>query len=311
MDNGYLITGANGFLGRHLVQRLERDSRITVGVDSFISSEASPETYFNRKLNIIHNDFMDFGRKWVASYKYPTIFHLAGIASPHYYRKFPLETMEASIDGTKNILELAKLNPETRVVVMSSSEIYGDPDPAHVPTDESYRGNVDCLGPRACYDEGKRVAETLARVYTILHGVKAVIIRPFNAFGPGMNAKDYRVMPQIREAFRTKTPVKIFGTGTQTRTFCYVDDLIDGIITASWKGAPGSAYNLGNDKPEISMVDLCKLAGVEYELVEYPDSYPGDEPQRRCPDLTKARTQLGYEPKVSLEAGLRMFLDAR
>lgn len=298
-----LITGANGFLGRHLRRRL--DPAKTVGVDTFISSERVMGV---RDLDVTGSMFLDACRHWVIESDMPVIFHMAGIASPYHYRKHPFAALDASIIGTRHVLEAATLNPATRVVVMSSSEIYGDPPASCVPTPETYRGNVACLGPRACYDEGKRVAETLCQLYAERHGVNVSIVRPFNVYGPGMAANDYRVMPQLREAKRLGQPMKVFGSGKQTRTFCYVDDAIDGILAVAERGGPGEPYNIGTRNPEISMVDLCQLTGVPHELVPYPDEYPGDEPMRRCPDISKARG-LGYEPRISLGEGLRRFFD--
>lgn len=300
-----LVTGANGFLGRHLCRRLDPDT--TARVDSFISSERVMGV---RDLDVTGRTFLDACRNWVVENETPTIFHLAGIASPYHYRKHPFLALDASIIGTRNVLEAAMLNPKTRVVVMSSSEIYGDPPGSCVPTSETYRGNVSCLGPRACYDEGKRVAETLCQLYAERHGVNVSIVRPFNVYGPGMAANDYRVMPQLREAKRLQQSMRIYGHGRQTRTFCYVDDAIDGILAVAERGKPGEPYNIGNPDPEISMVDLCRIAGVPYELVAYPAEYPADEPMRRCPDITKAQRELGYWPKVSLVEGLKRFFDA-
>lgn len=298
----YLITGANGFLGRHLRRRL---STVTA-VDSFISSNPSADCL---EYDVTREYFTNFARTWVSSNERPVIFHMAGIASPYHYRAHPFEALDASIQGTRNVLEAARQNPKTRVVVMSSSEIYGDPAPDAVPTKETYRGNVACLGPRACYDEGKRVAETLCQLYAERHGVNVSIIRPFNVYGPGMSDTDYRVMPQLRKAKLAGGKMRVFGTGWQTRTFCYVDDAIDGILLVAERGAKGEPYNVGNPEPEIAMIDLCILAGVQVEIVPYPDEYPGDEPMRRCPDISKVKA-LGYAPKVGLTEGLGRFFDA-
>lgn len=298
----FLITGANGFLGRHLRRRFDD----AVAIDSFISSEPNGDCM---KGDVTRESFLNFVRDWVRTTEFPTIFHMAGIASPYHYRAHPFEALDASIQGTRNVLEAARQNPRTRVVVMSSSEIYGDPVPGAVPTPETYRGNVSCLGPRACYDEGKRVAETLCQLYAERHGVNVSIVRPFNVYGPGMSDTDYRVMPQLRKAKLSGEKMRVFGTGWQTRTFCYVDDAIDGILLVAERGAKGEPYNIGNPEPEISMIDLCLLAGVQLELVPYPDEYPGDEPMRRCPDIEKARA-LGYAPKVGLVEGIGRFFDA-
>ena len=195
----------------------------------------------------------------------------------------------------------------------SSSEIYGDPDPKHIPTPESYNGNVSCLGARACYDESKRLGETLCRVYHTQFGVHTNIIRPFNVYGPGMGELDYRVLPNLANRARGGHPFHIYGDGRQSRTFCYISDAITGFMKVLMAGVPGEPYNIGNPSPEISMLDLAlltkRILGIDnaIDVIEYPDSYPADEPNRRCPDITKARKQLAYAPQVSLEEGLTKF----
>jgi UDP-glucuronate decarboxylase len=243
------------------------------------------------------------------------ILHAAGIASPAHYRKYPLETLEVATTGLKNSLELAKKNFGCRIAFFSSSEIYGDPDTINVPTRESYRGNVACLGPRACYDMSKRLGETLVQIYHQQYGVHGTIIRPFNIYGPGMQKTDYRVLPNFGARIMEGKPLQIYGSGNQTRTFCYVTDAIGGFLRVLMDGVPGEPYNIGNPSPEISMKDLSVMVGnvlgrpVEYDIVDYPDTYPADEPNRRCPDISKATQQLGYAPRVRLDDGLKRFFD--
>jgi UDP-glucuronate decarboxylase len=241
------------------------------------------------------------------------VLHLAGIASPYYYRKWPLETLEVATTGVKNMLELAKAS-NARLLFFSSSEIYGDPDAAHVPTKESYNGYVSCLGARACYDESKRLGETLVRIYNTQFGTKGMMVRPFNVYGPGMQKLDYRVLPNFAAKILAGESVQVYGTGHQTRTFCYVTDAIRGFLQVLVNGLPGEPYNVGNPEPEISVLKLVEIIAhgmpelnVKYQVVEHPDTYPADEPQRRCPDITKARLQVNYEPKVPIEEGLRRF----
>jgi UDP-glucuronate decarboxylase len=241
------------------------------------------------------------------------IIHAAGIASPFYYRAYPLETLEVAITGTRNMLDLATKH-RARMAFFSSSEIYGDPDSRHVPTSESYRGSVSCRGPRACYDESKRVGETLCHIYHETFGTHSTTIRPFNVYGPGMQEADYRVLPNFASRIKAGQPLNVYGVGTQTRTFCYITDAIVGFLLTLTRGVSGEAYNIGNPLPEISMRDLVlmieRVLGrpVAHNVIEYPDSYPADEPLRRCPDIRKARLQLKYEPRVTLEDGLRRFL---
>jgi UDP-glucuronate decarboxylase len=240
--------------------------------------------------------------------------HAAGIASPYYYRKYPLETLEVATTGTKNLLQLSLRNKPKGFLFFSSSEIYGDPDERHIPTPESYRGNVSCLGPRACYDESKRLGETLCAIFHQLHGVPTRIVRPFNVYGPGMRESDYRVIPNFASRIVSHKPLHVYGSGRQTRTFCYVTDAMVGFLKVLLNGTPGQVYNIGNPVPEVSILDLVAVVErvldrkLEMTGVEYPDSYPADEPQRRCPDINKAFLQLNYRPVVSLEEGLRRFM---
>jgi UDP-glucuronate decarboxylase len=179
---------------------------------------------------------------------------------------------------------------------------------------ESYRGNVSCQGPRACYDESKRVGETLCYIFHNQHGTKTNTIRPFNVFGPGMQETDYRVLPNFASRIKSGDPLHIYGAGTQTRTFCYITDALVGFFLVFLKGVPGEAYNIGNPKPEVSMIDLAEALKnvsdkeIKYDLIEYPDSYPADEPMRRSPDIRKAQLQLGFEPIVGFEDGLERFI---
>ena len=211
------------------------------------------------------------------------------------------------------MLELARYN-QARITFFASKEIYGDPDSSHVPTQESYRGNVSAQGPRACYDESKRVGETLCYIFHENYGLATNTIRPFNVFGPGMQETDYRVMPNFANRIKGNRPLNVYGSGAQTRTFCYITDAMNGFLRVITSGVPGEAYNIGNPKPEISMIDLVKImenaynGNLTFNVIEYPDSYPSDEPLRRCPDITKARRQIGYEPNVELDDGLKRFL---
>lgn len=312
-----IITGANGFLGRYYVAVLEELNREQlsepcriVALDNAITSrERSPNEVTSSDCTFIKHDVIE-EFEWDEPLAF--VIHGAGIASPFYYRAYPLETLAVATTGTKNLLELAHRH-NARFLFMSSSEIYGDPDPNHIPTAESYRGNVACLGPRACYDEGKRVGETFCYVYNEIHGLPTVIVRPFNVFGPGMSQADYRILPNFASCLVSGRPVNIYGSGLQTRTYCYVTDAIAGFFKALIKGVPGEPYNIGNPTPEISVPDLVARIGkvldrtLDSVLTDYPDSYPADEPTRRCPDIKKAQLQLGYEPVVDLDEGLRRF----
>lgn len=312
-----VFTGACGFLGTYfmaLFERLNRDVLKTpvkvIAYDNLVSSAHGPELM--REFGSIR--FLEQNIIQPLSIDGPVdyVFHAAGIASPIWYRTHPLQTLDVATHGTRNMLDLARAK-EAKFLYFSSSEIYGDPDPRHVPTSENYFGNVSCRGSRACYDEGKRVGETLCDIYHDHYGVHTVAVRPFNVYGPGLRERDYRVLPNFASRMKAGKPLLVYGSGRQTRTFCYVADAIAGFMLAITKGVPGDVYNIGNPNPEITMEELAMrvkaVAGdkVTYRIADYPDGYPSNEPQRRCPDIRKAQLQLGYAPKVQLEEGLRRF----
>lgn len=240
------------------------------------------------------------------------VIHAAGHASPWAYRAQPLGTIAGAIDGTRNLLELSRAYG-ARMLFFSSSEIYGNP--TIVPTPEWDNGNVSCRGPRACYDESKRLAETLCEVYHELYETRVVTVRPFNAYGPGMALDDGRAVPAFTRRIVNSEPIAVHGDGNQTRTYCYVTDALRGCLAALQYGQAGRVYNIGTAEPEISATGLatllCDLTGSPvpvYSSGGYPSDYPGDEPRRRCPDLNRARGELGYEPAVALDDGLRRYL---
>ena len=312
-----LLCGGAGFLGRYFTtlfaylndQVLTHSCRVTV-CDNLITSGALGPESLNGFPFLSHDIITPLTLDDSIDY----VIQAAGIASPYYYRKYPLETLEVATLGTKQMLTFGMKHPLKGFLFFSSSEIYGDPDPRHVPTPESYRGNVTCLGPRACYDESKRLGETLCLVFHEIYGVPTRIVRPFNVYGPGMQETDYRVLPNFASRILTGAPLHVYGSGTQTRTFCYVTDAIVGFIKVLLNGTNAQAYNVGNPVPELSMLELAKrlerIVGRSLELVivEYPDTYPADEPQRRCPDISKAVVQLHYKPMIELDEGLKRFM---
>lgn len=313
-----LITGGRGFLGRYftetfayLNERVLAEPCRVLAMDNLITAGAAgAKTRSFPGYKFIKHDVVE---PFAPRERVDFILHAAGIASPHYYRAYPLETLEVAVQGTKRMLELARLS-SARMLFFSSSEIYGNPDPKSVPTPESYRGSVSCLGPRACYDESKRLGETLCEIFHTKHGVTVSIVRPFNVYGPGMQENDYRVLPNFASRIKGGLPVSVYGGGAQTRTFCYITDAINGFLRALVRGRSSEAYNVGNPTPEVSMQDLVRriesVLGrrVGLKKVSYPASYPADEPLRRCPDISKATKTLGYRPGVSLDEGLRRFL---
>jgi UDP-glucuronate decarboxylase len=250
------------------------------------------------------------------------IIHGGSIASPVYYRKFPIETMDANVNGLRSLLEYAKQQHATTAPVagflfFSSSEIYGDPTPDAIPTPETYRGNVSCTGPRACYDESKRYGETLCVNFTERYQLPIKVARPFNNYGPGLKITDHRVLPDFARDVFANRDIVMKSDGTPRRTFCYVADAVIGYYKILVVGRPGEAYNIGVETPEISMAELAeKVAAIGRESFSYtgrvvkrvePD-YLVDNPDRRCPIIRKARTELGYDPTVLVDEGLRRSL---
>ena len=233
-----LITGAAGFLGRHIIRSLPSDCEIIAVDNQITGGEFVDQSNVHNSTADITSNFIRIG-----PVQLHYIFHAAGIASPVFYRKYPLETIDVAVKGTRYMLELAKAHPELEgFLYFSSSEIYGDPNV--VPTPETYKGNVSCVGPRACYDESKRLGETLCSVYHEHYGVPVKIVRPFNVFGPGMGHNDRRVVPMFTyEAFNGR-PLPVFRDGMQTRTFCYVDDAVEGLLQGinSWAAGRGLQY---------------------------------------------------------------------
>lgn len=311
----FMITGGRGFLGHYFCAVLaylnnevfQKPVQVIL-VDNGVTSRKMTEE------EEVDFEFLnhDICQPFVTDRPLDYIIHTAGIASPYFYHLYPLETLDVATIGTRNILELAR-QKDAHVLYFSSSEIYGDPDSAHVPTQESYRGNVGCVGPRACYDESKRLGETLCYIYSHTFGTVVNTVRPFNVYGPGMREDDCRVLPSFASAIRGNKPLTVFGGGHQTRTYTYITDAILGFFLVLARGAPGDVYNIGNPKPEVSVLDLVvileEILGrtLEKNLIEYPDSYPSDEPQRRCPSVFKAKQHLEFVPQINLHEGLARF----
>lgn len=314
-----LVTGAAGFLGRYFMSLLNLINEMNptqpvkiVALDNYITSSQlsdQPWQKISPEIEWIYGDAR-IGAQLPNKFDY--IIHAAGIASPQHYRANPLETISVAVDVTRDLLEKARVD-KSRLLFFSSSEIYGDPFPEFVPTKEDYRGNVSTRGPRACYDESKRLGETLCWIYQTYFEVHACVARPFNVYGPGMMPRDYRVLPNFAASIAKGEKLHVYGHGKQTRTFCYITDAIVGFMKILLDSSQADVFNVGNPSPEISMTDLanliCKItkstSGVE--LSPYPASYPEDEPNRRCPDISKISEQLAFNPKVNLEVGLERF----
>ncbi|MFO0774928.1 MAG: NAD-dependent epimerase/dehydratase family protein [Nitrospiraceae bacterium] len=318
-----LLTGAAGFLGFNFLHffsylnslpqgRTKAGAVRVVAADNFLRGQ--PRWIMELAKSDKHLDLRrcDIVWPWNArDTKFDYIIHGASIASPTFYRQYPLETLDANVTGLRNMLDLAMRAKAKSMLFFSSSEIYGDPVPTEIPTSESYRGNVGCVGPRACYDESKRLGETLCYIYAEKHKLPVKMVRPFNNYGPGLRLTDKRVLPDFFTDVLAGRDLRVLSDGTPTRTFCYASDAVTGYLLALLSNGSGEAYNIGADNLEISMRDLANLVakvsggtlGVTCE-VSKDRAYLTDNPQRRCPDLTKARTRLGYNPLVSLEDGL-------
>ncbi|MEX1997767.1 MAG: NAD-dependent epimerase/dehydratase family protein [Candidatus Andersenbacteria bacterium] len=316
-----LISGGAGFLGKYFLgvfsylneHVLAQPCRV-VSVDNYITGQRDPNFDYSDKTHIL-DVWGDVTFPLPIREDINYIIHAAGLASPVYYMQYPLETIESAVTGAKNLLELARRNHLDGFLLFSSSEIYGDPDPRSIPTPETYHGNVSSVGPRACYDESKRLAETIATIYQQHHGIPIKIIRPFNVFGPGMKHNDRRVVPMFAYQALNSQTLPVHGDGHQTRTFCYITDAMTGFLKGLLRGHAGEAYNIGNDDNEISMRDLAALftsvvsPNATYAMIPYPVTYPAGEPQRRCPDLHKAKNHLEFTPHVSLRQGLERFIE--
>lgn len=248
------------------------------------------------------------------------IVHAASIASPTYYRRHPIETMDANVNGLRNLLDYAigqqrRGSPVKGLLFFSTSEIYGDPPPDQIPTPETYRGHVSCTGPRACYDESKRYGETLCVNFARVHGLPVKMVRPFNNYGPGLKLDDGRVIPDFARDIVAGDDIQMLSSGSPTRTFCYIADAVVGYFKVLVRGRPGEPYNIGSEAPEVSVIDLAdRMVAIARHRIGYSGSvvravsddpeYLTDNPNRRRPDLAKARDELGYEPVVDLDEGL-------
>jgi UDP-glucuronate decarboxylase len=294
-----LVTGGAGFLGSHLCEQLVERGDEVICLDSFFTgSRANVEHLFGHpRFEILRHDVV-----LPITIEVDQIFHLACPASPVHYQKDPVRTIRTAVQGTLNVLDLAR-EVRARVLIASTSEIYGDP---HVhPQSEAYWGNVNPIGPRACYDEGKRCAEALTVSYARQYGVEARLARIFNTYGPRMQVDDGRVVSNfIVQALRGE-PMTIYGDGAQTRSFCYVTDLVDGLLSLMNVASDPGPVNLGN-AVEVTILALAErirtMSGSRSDLVREP--MPADDPARRRPDTSKASALFQWAPRVAIEDGL-------
>jgi dTDP-glucose 4,6-dehydratase len=303
-----LITGAAGFLGSHLCDRLLSEGHEVIGLDNFVTGHPD---------NIAHlmgNAKFSFYKHDVSNYifipgKVEAVLHFASPASPNPqspsgYFNLPIQTMKAGALGTHNCLGVARAN-KARFLLASTSEIYGDPL-VH-PQTENYAGNVDPVGPRAVYDEAKRFAESLTMAYHRAHDVNTRIVRIFNTYGPRMDLEDGRALPNLLKQALLGQPLTVYGDGSQTRSFCYVDDLIDGIIKLL-QSDEHLPVNIGNQH-EMTILQFAEtinqIVGNKAGILFVKDARSVRDPQQRQPDITRARELLGWEPKISLAEGIQ------
>ena len=305
MAKKILVTGGAGFVGSHLCKRLVDDGHDVICLDNYFTGTKDnvKELWHNPKFELVRHDVIN---PYFA--EVDEIFNLACPASPIHYQYNPIKTTKTSVLGIINMLGLAK-DVRAKIMQASTSEVYGDP--VENPQKESYWGNVNPIGERSCYDEGKRVAETLCRDYNNMHGVRIKIIRIFNTYGPNMNQNDGRVISNFIVQALKNEDITIYGDGLQTRSFQYIDDLIEGMIRVmATEDSFTGPINLGNPH-EISVMELAKIIikmiGSKSKIISMP--LPNDDAKMRRPDISLAKAKIGYNPSVPLEKGLESTID--
>lgn len=321
-----LITGCAGFLGFYFMHFLyeHRDTlqlKWVIGLDNFmlgypkwLEKIVEDDRFRIEKFDIISDDIGEVKGSEDADY----VIHMASIASPIFYRQYPIETLDANIWGLRRLLDYYAEKKLRGFLFFSSSEYYGDPIQEAVPTNEEYRGNVSAVGPRACYDEAKRFGETMCMLFSQKYGMPIGVARPFNNYGPGMKINDKRVPADFAKNIVEGNDIMILSNGSPTRTFCYIADSITGYLKIMLMGK-FDYFNVGIEKPEISIEHLAKIyqekgerlfgykGNVVYAVSEDKE-YLTNNPQRRCPDISKARKLLGYAPEIEVEQGVERFL---
>lgn len=321
-----LITGGGGFIGFYLVlsilnmrrkggevKQINILDRFPRGVPQWLrdlEAEGLPITAI--QFDVTQDEFTPYTQD--ADY----IFHMASIASPTHYRKYPLDTLEANVFGLKRLLDSCLPAAPKGILFFSSSEVYGNPDSQFIPTPETYNGNVATVGPRACYDESKRFGETLCSLYHSEYNLPIRIVRPFNNFGPGLDLNDRRIASDFAKAITTRSDIEVLSDGKPTRTYCYIADAVIGYLLVLTHNR-FDIFNIGSDINEVSVTDLAHLfADCSLQLtgekpkITYSKSvdphYLTNSPERRCANINKARKELGFNPEISLEEGIRRYL---
>ncbi len=321
-----LITGAGGFVGFYILNffnNFKKELKISniIGIDNFkVGKPKWLEYNILKAIDFYCIDLILEDVKKVDPHKScDIVIHLASIASPVYYRKFPLETIDVNVWGLRKLLEYYKDANLKKFLFFSSSEIYGDPPDSEIPTNESYRGNVSTIGPRACYDEAKRFGETLCYVFNKQFNIPIVIVRPFNNYGPGMKLNDKRLPADFANCITANRDIIILSDGSPTRTYCYISDAIVGYLKALCFPKNFECFNIGKSDEERSVLDVAYIyqrigkqiwnytKDIVFKIPDDPE-YLEHCPNRRCPDTKKARSLLNFEAKTSLEEGVKKFL---
>ncbi len=310
-DQNILVTGGAGFLGSWACDVLvEHGARVTC-LDNLTSGQRANIEHLTERDSFKYLDH-DISEPLYFDEKFDLIFHMASRASPFEFAEHPIQILKANTLGIWVALGIAKEHG-ARFFYTSTSEIYGNPEPRFVPTPESYNGNVNSVGPRGCYDEAKRAGEAFVTAYNTQHGLDTRMVRIFNTYGPRMRSDDIygRVVPRFIDQALENKPITIFGDGSQTRSFTYITDQLEGVLILAGKdGLKNPVVNIGNNK-ETSVLDLAQtiisITNSESKLTFHP--LPIDDPERRCPDITRAKKLLGWSPKVGLEEGLNKFIE--
>jgi dTDP-glucose 4,6-dehydratase/UDP-glucuronate decarboxylase len=318
-----LLTGAAGFLCSYVLDVVDALNRSKYGsacqviaLDNYITGLPDRVQHLKNAQNFKFVQH-DVTQPFKSDEPIDWLIHGAGIASPTFYRLYPLETIDVNVSGTRAMLDLAHDKKLASMVYLSTSEIYGDPEPENIPTNESYRGRVSCTGPRACYDESKRLGETICSTYYRLYHLPVKTIRPFNVYGPGQRLDDRRIIPDLMSAAIRQEAFVLHSDGRATRSFCYIRDFIRGMLYVMLSQENGEAFNVGNNE-EVSinslaeyMVDLAAPPRLPVEFRYSQDTnYLTDNPQRRCPDLGKLCNLTPYRPEVKLVEGLERTLQS-
>ena len=311
-----MITGNNGFIGTYLsLYFIHYFKKLSIKKIIFIDTSNSTNLK-NKDLIFLKQDVTK-SKKIIYKYKPDIIIHAATFASPVAYRKKPIETAMANVEGLKIILEYAK-QKKTKILFFSTSEIYGNPDKKNIPTSENYNGNVSCVGPRACYDESKRFCETLVYIYSKKFKLNINVVRPFNNFGPGLRLSDGRLPSDMASSAINNKKFVIYSDGKPTRTFCYIADAIIGYInTLNLKGF--NIINIGNPNNEVSVLKFTKIfskcvkkiykSDLKIQFKKNKDqNYLTHSPKRRCPNINLAKKMINYKPRISLEGGIIKYL---